>query len=229
MLPISDKDPLRKRFPPATAALIFLTSLCFAYQLHSGDPGLLAGRHSPQALQLFSDWGFVPAQIVTNPTEVAAWTGVLSYTVVHVSLLHLAANMLFLWVFGPTIEGRAGTGPFLALYLAAGAGAALTHLTITPDSPGPLVGASGAVSGILGAYLATCPTNRIKALYPTPKPGLGSTTFPAWCLLIAWLGWQLTQALISTNGADALPAHLGGLATGLLPALALRSGNHHPR
>lgn len=210
MLPIRDTESETLLPTIAVGALGLLTALTFLYQLHVSGPGLLTGGHSQDATSLFLQWGFVPAA--------PAWTALFSYPFVHTSTLHMAANLLVLWVFGPPLERRAGPTAFAGFYMACAAAAAAAHLLHDPVSPNPLVGASGAVSGVLGAYALACPTNRIAVitvLCTTHQP-------PSLMLIAAWILWQLAQPLTGAPAAAALPAHAGGIAAGVALAAAVR-------
>ena len=210
MLPIRDTESETLLPTLTVSALYALAVLTFLHQLHVSGPGLLTGGHSQDATSLFLQWGFVPAA--------PAWTALLSYPFVHTSTLHLAANLLVLWVFGPPLERRAGPAAFAVLYIASAAAAAAVHLLHDPSSPNPLVGASGAASGVLGAYALACPTNRIAVI-----TALRTThQAPALLLIAAWIIWQLAQPLIGAPAAAALPAHAGGLAAGIALTAAVR-------
>ena len=208
MIPLRDESA-----PPATAgtaAVAAITALAFGWQLTVSGSGLLTGNHTPDAQALFGQYGFTPQQ----PTLTAA----LTHALLHVSLLHLLSNMMFLHLFGPALEVRAGMARFLALYAISAAAAALMYLAVQPGSPQPLAGASGALAGVTAAYAVTCPTNRILLL----TPHLTTTAVPAALLLALWLLWQVAQPLISPQALGALAAHAGGAAAGAALALALR-------
>jgi membrane associated rhomboid family serine protease len=137
---------------------------------------------------------------------------------IHGGLMHLTGNMMFLWVFGDNVEDRLGHFKYLVFYLAAGFAAALTHFATDPHSQTPMVGASGAVSGVMGAYLLLYPFNRIKALVVFYF--ITVVQLPAVWLLGIWFGWQLLQGLASLGISDqvnvAFFAHVGGFLAGLL-------------
>jgi len=130
---------------------------------------------------------------------------------------HILGNALFFWVFGNNIEDSLGHFRFLAFYLICGLAAAVAHIVAQPGSPLPTVGASGAISGILGAYLVLYPRVRVRMLFI-----FFIIPIPAWLVLIWWFFWQLVAALPElTNGADltggvAVWAHVGGFLTGVL-------------
>ena len=156
----------RRRPPPAlapvTAGLIGLNCLVFLYELQTGGLGVLAGGGSFDVNVLFYKWGFIPSELsegrdyrfLFDGTDIASpvptWATLFSCMFIHGGFLHLAGNMLFLWVFGNSMENHLGPLRFSLLYLATGMAAALSHLAIDPHSQVPLIGASGAVSGVLG-------------------------------------------------------------------------------
>ena len=130
---------------------------------------------------------------------------------------HLLGNALFFWVFGNNIEDSMGPGRFLVFYLVCGLIAAATHVLIQPDSPVPTVGASGAIAGVLGAYLVLYPRVRVNMLFIFFVVGI-----PAWLVLVYWFGVQLLMAYTTPIRADAsgggvaVWAHIGGFVAGML-------------
>lgn len=134
---------------------------------------------------------------------------------------HLLGNALFFWVFGNNVEDSMGRGRFLLFYLVCGLAAALTHILAQPASPIPTVGASGAISGVLGAYLVLYPRVRIRMFFFFII-FFKVIPIPAWMVLIWWFFWQVVAALPELgNGGDlsggvAVWAHVGGFITGVL-------------
>lgn len=208
MIPLKDENA--PPITPAAAALAAVTALAFAWQVTASGLALLHGSHTTDAQALFAAYGFIPAQ--------PAWHTALTHVLLHVSLPHLASNILFLQMFGPALEARTGTPRFLALYIISAAAAALLYMALQPGSPHPLAGASGAVSGVTAAYAVTCPRNRILLL----TPSLQTTAVPAALLLGFWLLWQIVQPLTTPQSLGALAAHAGGAAAGAALALTLR-------
>ena len=133
--------------------------------------------------------------------------------------MHIIGNMMYLWIFGNNVEDRMGHPRFMFFYLITGVAAACAHIVMQPSSTVPTIGASGAVSGILGAYLILYPRARIKTLLPL---GIFFTVvyLPAWFFLIFWIGWQiLSQILVPIDanaGGVAYAAHIGGFVAGVL-------------
>ena len=136
----------------------------------------------------------------------------------HGGWLHLLGNCLFFWVFGNNIEDRMGHVRFLVFYLICGLVASAAQILSQPASPVPTVGASGAISGILGAYLMLYPRVRVRMLLL-----FFIVSFPAWAVLLWWFGWQLLSALPGlmevrpdVSSGVAVWAHIGGFVTGLI-------------
>jgi membrane associated rhomboid family serine protease len=143
----------------------------------------------------------------------------LTYMFMHGGWLHLASNLLFLWVFADNIEDAYGHFGFLAFYLFCGVSAAAAHIMIFPDSQVPLVGASGAVAGVLGSYLVLFPKARVWILLLMRVP----LRVPAYWALIGWLGFQFFAVALAEDDIQvAWWAHIGGFAAGFTVTLLLR-------
>ena len=227
---------------PITAGLIGLNCLVFLYELQTGGLGVLTGGGSLDINIFFLKWGFIPSelsegrdyQFLINGVDIASpvptWATLFSSMFIHGGFLHLASNMLFLWVFGSSIESHLGPLRFLLLYLATGIAATLSHMAIDLQSQTPLIGASGAVSGVLGAYLLTFPYNRIRALIVMIL--ITVIEVPALWLLGAWFIWQLLQGLtslgLSNTVSVAFFAHVGGFVAGALAVAAARVITRRP-
>ena len=148
----------------------------------------------------------------------------------HANLLHVAGNMLFLWIFGNNVEDKLGELRFLVVYFASGIGGSLLQIFITPDSTVPMLGASGAISGLLAAYVLYFPRARILT-FVVP---FFIFTLPAFLFIGYWIGLQALNAFLNIGaigGGVAFFAHVGGFGTGLILALLLRPREHpdpHP-
>ncbi|MEY4093485.1 MAG: Rhomboid protease GluP [Acidobacteriota bacterium] len=178
MIPIRDVIPSRTT-PGVTITLIALNVVVFLFQL------LLSERAMDAFIFAF---GVVPAQL--------SILSIFTSMFVHGGLAHLAGNMLFLWIFGDNVEDRLGHGRFIVFYLLCGVAAALAQVTLNPESLVPMVGASGAIAGVMGAYLVLYPRSRVLMLFPFP---VFLFELPA----IAFLGvWFFAQFL---NGVNQLP------------------------
>ena len=242
MFPFADAGARYRSFAPVTIGLIVLNCLVFLYELQTGGLGVLTGGGSFQINLFFYKWGFIPSelaegrdyQFLSGGSDIASpvptWATVFSSMFIHGGFLHLAGNMLFLWVFGNSMEHHLGPVRFLLLYLVTGMAAVLSHMAIEPQSQVPLIGASGAVSGILGAYLLTFPRNRIRALIVMIL--ITVIEVPAMWLLGGWFLWQLFQGLtslgLSNTVSVAFFAHVGGFAAGLLAVAAARVITRRP-
>lgn len=161
-----------------------------------------------------NDVAELPPELVWIPEELS----LVSYAFLHGDIWHLGSNMLFLWVFGDNVEDALGHLRFLIFYVLCAIAGALMHGLIDPYSQAPLIGASGAVSGIIGAYLLLHPKVRVwvLALGRIPLP------LPAWIPLTLWIGFQFV--MIATMGDDQVSwaAHIGGVIAGLLLVLVMR-------
>jgi membrane associated rhomboid family serine protease len=222
MIPLND-NVRRQIFWSSTFALIVLNTAVFVYEL------LLA--HSINRFIL--TFGLIPARY-TTPHGGLILTGLAAFVVpvftsmfIHGGWLHLLGNMLFLFVFGRSIEDRFGHGQFLLLYLLSGFGAAIVHILFNMGSRVPTIGASGAIAGILGAYLVSFPTARITTLIPL-FIFFWTVRIPAFLVLVYWFaiqflaGHQQMLAIESaTRGGVAWWAHVGGFILGILLALAI--------
>ena len=216
MIPIRDSVPSRS-VPVVTRALIFVNVLVFFFQL-------TLPRGSIE--QFFYLFGFVPARF-THPDWAASvgfpmgsYWPILTHQFLHGGWLHIFMNMWALWIFGDNVEDRMGPLRFTIFYLVCGSIAALTQLFMTPDSTVPAVGASGAIAGVLGAYLMFFPTSRLVVLLPI----LFFPFFfevPAVFYLVFWFFSQLfsgTASLVGPKqvGGIAFWAHVGGFVAGVL-------------
>ncbi|GIW24263.1 rhomboid family intramembrane serine protease [Meiothermus sp.] len=198
MIPI--RDSLLFHGPaPVTKAIILLCGLAFYFQFLEGFE------------DSFARYGFIPTLFFEDP--LGQGYRLLSSMFVHGSLGHLLGNLWFLWVFGPSLEARLGSGRYVGLYLLSGIAAALVQAFLTPDPAVPMVGASGAISGVTGGYVLLFPRAYVLTwLFPF---------FWAWLPAVLYLGYwaalQLFNALLGMPGV-AWWAHLGGFATGMLLA-----------
>ncbi len=140
----------------------------------------------------------------------------------HADIWHLFGNLLFLWLAGAVIECFWDRIPYILVYIAAGAGAILAHQLAFPDSYVPLIGASGAISGLLGAFVVGYPRTRIRLLYFVPWAGFGHAYIRAWLLIPGWLLLQIAFAVIDRESVVAHWAHVGGFAVGVASALFMK-------
>ncbi len=174
---------------------------------------------NPQLInKLFSEYAMIPARI----TDGGGFETVLSSMFLHGGIMHLAGNMLFLWIFGDNLEDEMGHLLFLAFYLASGIGAGLIHIISSPYSVVPTVGASGAIAGVMGGYLLLFPKARVDILLILIVY-FRVFSIPAFVMLGVWLGMQFLGSLSSDpdQGGVAYWAHTGGFLVGLVLTLPL--------
>ncbi|MCE8419156.1 rhomboid family intramembrane serine protease [Rhodovulum sulfidophilum] len=210
MFPLRDHNP-SSRFPFVTLALIAANVAVFLFCLPLFS--------NPKALHaLFMEWGMVPALI----TQSGDWSGMLTSMFLHGGVLHLAGNMLFLWIFGDNMEDRFGHLGFLLFYLAGGVAAALLQYAAAPSSPVPVVGASGAIAAVMGGYLLLFPKARVDLLIILIVI-FRVIPVPAWLMLGLWFGLQLYSgaSAAADEGGVAYWAHSGGFIAGLALTLPL--------
>ncbi len=236
MIPLSDADAELRRTPFVTMALVVVNAAVFLYELTLGSAGLSLFYH---------EWGLIPANLTRGATEFGAmcqgeivggvfcegtvmlleaphppWITMFTSMFIHGGFVHIVGNMLYLWVFGDNLEARLGHTGFLAFYLACGAAAAWTQVAVDPDSTAPLIGASGAVAGMLGAYIMVFPYHRVNTLLVAFF--IAVIRVPVVILLGFWLVLQnILPAVgsIGSTGSDvAYWAHLGGFVAGAAAA-----------
>ena len=214
MIPLHDDVPTR-RFAVVTLAIILVNVAVFAFQLSLPRWGLtldgwyyLAGAR-PYELTHQMDlppFGFVPW-----------WATPFSSLFVHGGWLHLIFNMLYLWIFGNNVEDAMSRPRFVAFYLVCGMVATTAQVLVAPLSEVPLIGASGAIAGVLGAYIVLFPRARVISVVP---PGFFFPVFevPAWVLLGIWFALQTVEGLLSLRDPAvgvAFFAHVGGFVAGM--------------
>ncbi len=218
MFPLSDDNP-RDSTPVVTWGIIGLCILVYLWQLSLGPAGQVA----------YYGYGLVPArltgiaQLPAGVASVPAWATILTSMFMHGGLLHIGGNMLYLWIFGDNVEDSMGHARFLVFYLVCGAIAALTQTFIAPGSEVPVIGASGAIAGVLGAYIVLSPRATVRTLI-----FLGFffwiVRIPAIYVLGIWFLLQFLTAAGSTagEGGVAVWAHVGGFIAGVILVFLFR-------
>ena len=218
MIPLKDNIP-SSRTPLITIGLIVINVLVYLNQL------MLPPRAAVRFVYLY---GLIPVEISQGqllvPHPVPLYGTILTSMFVHRGLFHLAGNMLYLWIFGDNVEDRLGRFRFLLFYLLSGVGAAATQILSDPHSKIPMIGASGAISGVLGAYLLLYPHARVVTL-----------VFFGWFVRVIeiravfvlgfWILVQLASGLLTWGaqvGGVAWFAHVGGFVAGLVMVIPLR-------
>jgi membrane associated rhomboid family serine protease len=213
MFPIGDDNTQRRSFPVVTYVLIALNVLMFLVELSGGD-------------QFVQEWAFIPARFSADPMGQAVT--IFTAMFMHGGWLHLFGNMLFLWIFGDNVEDRFGHLQFLIFYLLVGIAATLAQFAMAPHSSVPNVGASGAIAGVLGAYILMFPQSRVNVLL-----GRQIVAMPALIVIGLWIALQLFSevgALASTDetsdvGGVAYMAHIGGFLAGFLLTFLFRGAS----
>ena len=205
MFPISDVIPSRTT-PVVTVGLILLNAGVFLYEVALPDA----------QLQLFvGSYALIPAWF--------HWTALFTSQFLHAGWMHVIPNMLYLWIFGDNVEDRLGHVRFLVFYLFAGACAAILQMLFDPFSSVPMVGASGAIAGVMGAYFVMYPHSRVLTFI-----FFALVEIPAFFFLGIWFLWQLLSGVGSlgvsnaAGGGTAFWAHIGGFVVGAAFGLVLR-------
>jgi membrane associated rhomboid family serine protease len=226
MIPLR-ADAVTQRFPWLTLGLLALNASVFAWMLRASTSW--TALQGPVVDSVFARFAFVPASLTADPAAAAVWAAIAASMFLHAGWLHVVFNMLYLWVFGVAIEDRLGHLWFLAFYLVCGIAAALAQWAIAPASAIPVVGASGAVAGLLGAYLVLFPRTDVTVVVPLFIV-FEVATVPAWIVVGLFFAVQVAEALITLGqpaaGGVAFFAHVGGFLAGLLMAVpvALAAG-----
>jgi membrane associated rhomboid family serine protease len=212
MIPYRDDNSARRRFPFVTIALIAINALVFVlYELPlMGNPSAFENALGNVVL--------VPAQFLADPFSVEAWLDMLRSMFMHGGWAHLLGNMLYLWIFGDNVEDAVGHIPYLFFYLFCGVAAAFAHILLAPGSQVPTLGASGAIAGVLGAYLVMFPNNRIITLVPAGGRMVMQET-SALIVLGFWFVLQAVNMFLGLGAIDqggvAFAAHVGGFVAGV--------------
>jgi membrane associated rhomboid family serine protease len=207
MIPIGDDNTARRIVPIVTYLLIILNVIVFFLELNGGNV-------------FVEKWAFVPNRFLADPS--GQFITLFTSMFMHAGWVHLLGNMLYLWIFGDNVEDRFGHGKFIIFYLLCGLGAVFAQLFFSADSVIPMLGASGAISGVLGAYLLLFPQGRVR-LYNF----YGVVHAPAILVIGMWIILQLFSGIgsLSTTGETggvAYMAHIGGFAAGFLLTFIFR-------
>jgi membrane associated rhomboid family serine protease len=215
-LPLHDQNPIRHvKFPYVVYGLLAANLVVFLFEW----------TMPTEAFEWFAvEYGMIPI-VVRNVVEqpvpwLPDWANLVTYSFLHGDWLHLLSNMLFLWIFGDNIEDALGHVKFLIFYLLCAVLAALAHLALNFDSNGPLIGASGAVAGVMGAYILLYPHAKVFVLFriviPIPLP------IPAIWMLGVWIATQVFYVVVGSQEPVAWWAHLGGVVAGALLAIPFK-------
>lgn len=208
MLPIGDDNSARRITPMVTYVLIAVNALVFFLELNNGNA-------------FIERWAFVPTRFLADP--IGEFVTIFSSMFMHAGWAHLLGNMLYLWIFGDNVEDRLGHGMFLAFYILCGLGATFAQLAFSLGSSVPNLGASGAIAGVLGAYLVMFPRGRVSVL-------MGRAVIPMSALIVIgfWIVIQIfsqvsvfTASSQTEGGGVAYMAHIGGFVAGVVLAFLL--------
>ena len=207
MLPIGDDDTERRTVPLVTYGLIALNVLVFFLELMGGDA-------------LITQWAFVPTRFLADPG--GEFLTLFSSMFMHAGWLHLGGNMLYLWIFGDNVEDRFGHLKYLIFYLVCGLAATFAQLAFSMGSSIPNLGASGAIAGVLGAYLVMFPGKQIRVLMGNQVGGVSALiVIGGWIILQLFSGIGSITSTADTGGV-AFMAHIGGFIAGVVLAFLLR-------
>ena len=207
MFPISDDDSSRRTLPMVTYVLIALNVLFFFVELNGGDA-------------FIQHWAFVPRRFLANPGS--DLPTLFTSMFMHGGWLHLLGNMLYLWIFGDNVEDRFGHIKFIVFYLLSGIGATFAQMAFSSGSNVPNLGASGAIAGVLGAYIVLFPRGRVNVLM-----GRGVIPMPALVVIGFWIVLQFVSGVGSISnsaetGGVAYMAHIGGFIAGVVLTFLFR-------
>mgnify|MGYP001348869194 CR=1 FL=1 len=212
-VPLGDQNPIKRiRYQYVTLLLILANVLAYVLEAASGSEPALIASFAVIPGEFFQALGAGAATGTGDAIAIPEIATLLSYMFLHGDFIHLGGNMLFLWVFGDNVEDAMGHVRFLVFYLVCGVIAGLTHALMLPGSLDALIGASGAVSGVVVAYLMLHPRVRVWVLAFKILP-LNITA--AWALGL-WIVFQLAMVMIPQVGPTAWWAHIGGLIAGAL-------------
>src|SRR3990172_3952218 len=204
MLPIGDDDSARRTVPVVTLILIALNAIVFLLELKGGDA-------------FIDRWAFVPSRFLGD--VLGEFVTIFTSMFMHAGWLHLGGNMLYLWIFGDNVEDRLGHGLYIIFYILCGIAATLAQFLFTIQSSVPNVGASGAIAGVLGAYMLMFPRGRVNVLV-----GRGVVAMSAVAVIGFWILIQIFSSIgeitassqTGSGGGVAYMAHIGGFVAGML-------------
>jgi len=217
MIPLRDDNPTTEK-PIITYFIISLCILVFLFQFT---------LQTYKSGQLFYSYGLIPSVLIGNkelPIDlyiIPGWLTIFTSMFIHGGFMHLLGNMLYMWIFADNIEDSLGATKFLIFYLLVGVGAAMTQVLIDTDSQIPMVGASGAIGGVLGAYLINFPNAKVLVLIPF---GFFSQILKIRAIYV--LGFWFILQFLSSGGGIAYAAHIGGFISGVVLILFFNKKNN---
>jgi membrane associated rhomboid family serine protease len=223
MIPIGDEQVTGGPPPLLNYALIALNVLAFLLEL---------SQPSERALQSFiTAWGVVPREYssghdIAPLIPLPFWSTLITSMFLHGGWMHLGGNMLYLWIFGDNLNKVMGQVRYFLFYMVCGLAAGLAHIAFNSGSGVPSVGASGAISGVLGGYMVLFPRNRVRVMMRG-----GITAVPAYVMLGLWILIQIVSGAMDQGGEGggvAFMAHIGGFAAGLVLVKLFAAGRTRP-
>ncbi|MCX6656348.1 MAG: rhomboid family intramembrane serine protease [Candidatus Bathyarchaeota archaeon] len=214
MIPIGDDNSSSRTVPLVSYVIIAINVLVFLVELSNGD-------------EFIMKWAFIPSRFTANPVEDSIT--LFSSMFIHAGWLHLGGNMLYMWIFGDNVEDRFGHTNFIVFYLLSGIAATFAQLAFSLGSDIPNLGASGAIAGVLGAYILMFPQRKVSVLL-----GRVVTQMPALIVLGFWFVLQFFSGIgsiadSSETGGVAYLAHIGGFVAGFVLAFFLRGSTSQLR
>ncbi len=224
MLPLADHNP-RQTTPVVNITLVAVNVLVFLWEISLG----------PQIEPVLFNVAFVPARFWYQPGALLPNIVTMFVSMfLHGGWLHLGGNMLYLWIFGDNIEDRLGHGKYLFFYLTCGLLATLTHAMMSPESRLPSIGASGAIAGVLGAYVVLFPKQRVTTLIPififiTVREIPAVVLLGFWIVVQIFFGAASMSGDLQSAGGVAYFAHIGGFIAGMLLIVLLGGLRRPPR
>jgi len=231
MIPLKDTQPTRT-FPFVAILIILINILVYIWMdiIIGAAPDAATSQAS-----LYFRYGIVPYEITTGnsiagyPSISPVWLSVFTSMFVHGGFMHIAGNMLYFWIFGNNVEDYFGHFMFMIFYIASGIAAAAVQILTSPASQVPVIGASGAIAGIMGAYFFLYPRAKIKTLVFL-FIFITFIQIPAFIFLLIWFAMQLTSGFSSFGSASGVAfwAHVGGFIFGFIVAVLAKSLRHEP-
>ncbi|MGO1317274.1 MAG: rhomboid family intramembrane serine protease [Cellulomonadaceae bacterium] len=211
MIPLSDDNRSVRVLPWATYALVAINLVVWV---------VMWASPAADQQQFYDRFAATPADVVHGGPS--AWVTLFTCMFLHASWAHVLGNMLYLWIFGDNIEAAMGHLRYLTFYVVCGVVASAVQVLVDPASTLPLVGASGAIAGVLAAYIVLFPRGMVRTLIVIIPPFFAIRLLPAWLLIGFWIVTQFFAGITSVGGSDqggtAYFAHIGGFAAGLLLA-----------
>jgi len=213
MIPIGDDNSLRKTTPVVTYVLIALNVLFFFFELSGGE-------------EFVKQWAFIPSRFLAHPA--ADFPTIFTAMFMHAGFGHLIGNMVYLWIFGDNVEDALGKLPYTIFYIVCGIAATFSQMLFDPSSTIPNVGASGAIAGILGAYIFLFPSQKVTVIMGQRPIQMSALIVIGFWFLIQFISGVGSIAEASGQGGVAFMAHIGGFVAGVLITLLYRKVRSGP-